>query len=188
MLKKEMRKKIVNHILFYIKNLFLTEEDFQDIFFEVTKRYIEEWDKKEKVNIKAKTKEYNKLFEYQLSVLEYRKVPKKIIEEIKKIKKEIVTKAISLNIPDENIAFFPVIKNLKSILEKTENLPENKIWKIDDKEEYKFYFVFNIFTKKKYFLERNFDFLDEDEYFCLQLQNINYRQDEDAHPYFQILS
>jgi hypothetical protein len=82
-----------------------------------------------------------------------------------------------------------VIKNIKSILEKTENLPENKIWKTDDKEEeYNFYFLFNIFTKKKYFLERNFDFLDEDEYFCLQLQNINYRQDEDAHPYFQILS
>lgn len=182
-MNQKTKDKIVQYFVNFIKNEEIVVEDFEYIFFNVVEKYIKEYDKRKKRIDKTKIKQYSKLFDYQVSVLEFRKIPKVIIDKIKAIKKQVVEKAASLNIAEDNLPFIPVISQIRELLENknSEVYLREKIWK--DKPESLFennivYFIYNISLGGKMYLEENNNLVNEDELFCLQLQNIKINKEE----------
>lgn len=182
-MNQKTKDKIVQYFVNYIKNEEIVVEDFEYIFFNVVEKYIKEYDKRKKRIDKTKIKQYSKLFDYQVSVLEFRKVPKVIIDKFKASKKQVVEKAASLNIAEDNLPFIPVISQIRELLENknSEVYLREKIWK--DKPESLFennivYFIYNISLEGKMYLEENNNSVNEDELFCIQLQNIKINKEE----------
>lgn len=182
-MNQKTKDKIVQYFVNFIKNEEIDVEDFEYIFFNVVEKYIKEYDKRKKRIDKTKIKQYSKLFDYQVSVLEFRKVPKVIIDKLKASKKQVVEKAASLNIAEDNLPFIPVISQIRELLENknSEVYLREKIWK--DKPESLFennivYFIYNISLGGKMYLEENNNLVNEDELFCIQLQNIKINKEE----------
>lgn len=182
-MNQKTKDKIVQYFVNFIKNEEIVVEDFEYIFFNVVEKYIKEYDKRKKRIDKTKIKQYSKLFDYQVSVLEFRKIPKVIIDKLKASKKQVVEKAASLNIAEDNLPFIPVISQIRELLENknSEVYLREKIWK--DKPESLFennivYFIYNISLGGKMYLEENNNLVNEDELFCIQLQNIKINKEE----------